>query len=45
MMLQGLQALQEDPETQVIVLVSKPPAEEVAKKIIGTRCANPTNQP
>lgn len=34
MMLAGLQALQEDPETQVIVLVSKPPASEVAEKIL-----------
>lgn len=33
MMLQGLQALQEDPDTGVIVLVSKPPAEEIARTI------------
>jgi FdrA protein len=34
MMLQGLTALQADAETKVIVLVSKPPAEEVARKIL-----------
>ena len=33
MMLAGLQALQEDPATQVIVLVSKPPAAAVAEKV------------
>jgi succinyl-CoA synthetase alpha subunit len=33
-MLHGLRALQEDPETKVIVLVSKPPAREVAEKIL-----------
>jgi len=34
MMLAGLQALQADPATQVIVLVSKPPAEAVARKVL-----------
>ena len=34
MMLAGLQALQADPATQVIVLVSKPPAAEVAGKVL-----------
>ncbi|MEW5868487.1 MAG: acyl-CoA synthetase FdrA [Chloroflexota bacterium] len=33
MMLSGLQALQADPATQVIVLVSKPPAAAVAQKV------------
>lgn len=35
MMLQGLLALQEDPETGTIVLISKPPAASVAEKILG----------
>ncbi len=34
MMLAGLKALQQDPATQVIVLVSKPPAEAVAQKVL-----------
>ncbi|MCI0520657.1 MAG: acyl-CoA synthetase FdrA [Chloroflexi bacterium] len=34
MMLAGLRALQEDPATQVIVLISKPPAPGVAQKIL-----------
>ena len=34
MMIQGLEALMEDLETQVIVLISKPPAPEVAEKIL-----------
>lgn len=34
MMLQGLQALQADADTKVIVLVSKPPAEEVANVVL-----------
>ncbi len=34
MMLAGLQALQADPATQVIVLVSKPPAPVVAEKVL-----------
>lgn len=33
MMLQGIQALNADEETKVIVLVSKPPADSVARKI------------
>jgi FdrA protein len=34
MMLEGLKALQEDPKTKVIALVSKPPSNSVAKKIL-----------
>lgn len=34
MMLQGLRALQEDPNTSAIVLVSKPPAQEIAHTIL-----------
>ncbi|HSV85903.1 MAG TPA: acyl-CoA synthetase FdrA [Levilinea sp.] len=34
MFLEGLKALQADPATEVIVLVSKPPAPEVANKVI-----------
>ena len=34
MMLAGLQALQDDPATQVIVLVSKPPAPAIAHKVL-----------
>lgn len=34
MMLLGIDALMNDPETKVILLVSKPPAEEVAEKIL-----------
>jgi len=34
MMIEGFKALIDDPETKVIVLVSKPPAPEVAKKIL-----------
>jgi len=34
MMIQGMQALMADPETKVIVLISKPPAPEVAQKIL-----------
>jgi FdrA protein len=43
-MLAGLQALQDDPQTQVIVLVSKPPAESVAHKVMAqvARCEKPT---
>ncbi|MDB1125450.1 acyl-CoA synthetase FdrA [Vibrio algarum] len=33
-MLQGLNALADDPKTDVIVLISKPPAESIAKNII-----------
>ena len=41
MMLEGLKALQQDPATQVIVLVSKPPAEEVAQVILQQVAASP----
>jgi succinyl-CoA synthetase alpha subunit len=34
MMLAGLKALQDDPDTKVIVLVSKPPSASVAKKML-----------
>lgn len=34
MMLEGLKALQDDPTSQVIVLVSKPPAPEIAARVI-----------
>lgn len=34
MMIQGMEALMEDEATEVIVLISKPPAPEVAKKIL-----------
>jgi FdrA protein len=34
MMLEGIKALQDDPATEVIVLVSKPPSEEVSKVIL-----------
>lgn len=34
MMIQAMDALIRDPETKVIVLISKPPAEEVAEKIL-----------
>ena len=34
MMLQAIDALIEDPETKVIVLISKPPAPEIAEKIL-----------
>ena len=34
MMLEGLKALQADPETEVLLLVSKPPAPEVAEKVL-----------
>jgi len=34
MMLMGIEALQNDPKTKVIVVISKPPAEEVARKVI-----------
>ncbi|HXM80785.1 MAG TPA: acyl-CoA synthetase FdrA [Burkholderiales bacterium] len=33
-MLQGLEALARDPDTKVIVLISKPPAPEVAQKVL-----------
>jgi hypothetical protein len=34
MMLMGIEALKQDPETRVIVVVSKPPAEEVAATVL-----------
>lgn len=34
MMLQGIDALMNDPDTKVIVLISKPPAKEIAEKIL-----------
>jgi FdrA protein len=34
MMLESLKALQQDPNTQVLVLISKPPAEEVVQSIL-----------
>ncbi|MFB6346471.1 MAG: acyl-CoA synthetase FdrA [bacterium] len=34
MMLQGLDYLTDDPETDVIVLISKPPSEDVAERIV-----------
>jgi len=34
MMLEGLKALQQDPSTDVLVLISKPPADEVAQGIL-----------
>lgn len=38
-MLHGLQALAQDPGTEVIVLVSKPPAATVAEKMLGAAAA------
>lgn len=43
MMIEGFKALIEDPETKVIVLISKPPAPEVAKKILDM--VSSTNKP
>jgi succinyl-CoA synthetase alpha subunit len=34
MMIEGIKALQEDPDTKVIVLISKPPAPEVAERVL-----------
>jgi succinyl-CoA synthetase alpha subunit len=34
MMIQGMEALMADPETEIITLISKPPAPEVAEKIL-----------
>jgi succinyl-CoA synthetase alpha subunit len=44
MMLMGLQALQQDEDTKVIVLISKPPAEEIVKIILeqAYQCDKPT---
>ncbi len=41
MMLQGLQALVDDPGTAVVVLVSKPPAPVVADKILAAAAQSP----
>jgi len=35
MMLEGLRALQDDPETKAIVLVSKPPSVAIAERVLG----------
>jgi succinyl-CoA synthetase alpha subunit len=43
MMLQSMDALIEDPETHVIVLISKPPSPEVAEKILAK--VKETNKP
>jgi FdrA protein len=42
-MLHGLKALDEDPETKVIVLISKPPAPDVAAAVLATAevCSKP----
>lgn len=42
-MLHGLKALAEDPSTKVIALVSKPPAKEIAEKVLATAesCGKP----
>jgi succinyl-CoA synthetase alpha subunit len=44
MMLDGLKALQSDKDSRVIILISKPPDDEVAEKIIAqvTTCDKPT---
>lgn len=34
MMLQGIEALKNDPKTEVIVLISKPPADDIAENIL-----------
>lgn len=41
MMLLGIEALNEDPKTKVIVLISKPPAESVIEKVLesASRCS------
>lgn len=43
MMLDGLELLDNDPETKVIVLVSKPPVQEVVRKIVDRviKCSKP----
>lgn len=35
MMIQSFEALMDDPDTKVIVLISKPPAESIATKVLG----------
>ena len=44
MMLQGIDRLEADPATRIIVVVSKPPAPHVAEKVVQrlARCAKPT---
>ncbi|WP_201785937.1 acyl-CoA synthetase FdrA [Longilinea arvoryzae] len=44
MFLQALRALQADPATQVLVLISKPPAEDIARRILqqAAACEKPT---
>src|SRR5690554_3125004 len=36
MMMDGIRALQKDPKTKVIVLISKPPAKEIEEKVLNT---------
>jgi FdrA protein len=36
MMIDGIRALQKDPNTEVIVLISKPPAKEIEEKVLNT---------
>jgi len=43
MMLKGLKALQDDPETMTIVLVSKPPSVAIAERVLGQ--VNLSNKP
>ena len=43
MMIQGMEALMNDESTEVIVLISKPPAPEVAEKIL--QLTKQTNKP
>ena len=40
MMLAGIDVLARDPDTEVIVLVSKPPATSVARHVLGVACAS-----
>ena len=42
-MIQGIKALEEDEKTKIIVLVSKPPAPETMKKVLGvvSKCKKP----
>jgi len=41
MMLLGLSALTRDPKTTILVVISKPPSEQVARKIVDTLAASP----
>ena len=41
MMIQGFEALLADPETEVILLISKPPAASVAEKIYAIAKSSP----